>query len=366
MIFPFSVGEGIIFDLRRVPFILGVLYGGPKIGVLLLVFLIITRGLIGVDTGLYITIVQFTISTIILGFVSRNFFKMSLKKKIVMSGLLVTVSMLMTFLLISNFALLDLTTYMWLQYFAVNIIATLMGTILIEIIRMNAELLEKLMKAEKLKVVSHLAASISHEVRNPLTTCKGFLQLSHQEETSPHIKSYLGTAIQELDRASNIINDYLTFAKPAPETMVKISVYEEINDVVNILTPLANMSNVQLKCTKVAYEECNILGNPKRLQQSLINIVKNGIESMQNGGELEIKLSSHYPSVRIEIRDEGRGMSQHQINRLGEPYFTTKENGTGLGMMVSFSLIKGMGGQVNVNSEVGKWTMFSIEFPVVL
>jgi two-component system sporulation sensor kinase B len=126
------------------------------------------------------------------------------------------------------------------------------------------------------------------------------------------------------------------------------------------------MSNVQLKCTKVAYEEYHILGNPKRLQQSLINIVKNGIESMQNGGELEIKLSSHYPSVRIEIRDEGRGMSQHQINRLGEPYFTTKENGTGLGMMVSFSLIKGMGGQVNVNSEVGKWTMFSIEFPVVL
>ena len=85
---------------------------------------------------------------------------------------------------------------------------------------------------------------------------------------------------------------------------------------------------------------------------------------MHGGGELEINLTSDYSSVRIKIRDEGKGMSQHQINRLGEPYFTTKENETGLGMMVSFSLIKGMGGQVKVDSEVGKWTLFSIEFPV--
>ncbi|MDX1771288.1 MAG: HAMP domain-containing sensor histidine kinase, partial [Planococcaceae bacterium] len=156
-----------------------------------------------------------------------------------------------------------------------------------------------------------------------------------------------------------------TFAKPAPETMEEISVSDEIQNVVNILTPLANMNNVQLKYSKADYVRCLILGDPRKLQQSLINIVKNGIESMHGGGELEINLTSDYSSVRIKIRDEGKGMSKHQINRLGEPYFTTKENGTGLGMMVSFSLIKGMGGQVNVDSEVGKWTSFSIEFPVV-
>ncbi len=365
MVFPFSIGDGLVFDLRRVPFILGVLYGGPRIGMLLLAFLIVTRGLIGIDIGLYISMLSFTASTIFLSIVSKYYIKMTLNKKLVTSGLLVAVSIQLTYLLITKFALLELPTYIWFQYFAVNIIATLMGTFLIEIIRINADLIEKLMKAEKLKIVSHLAASISHEVRNPLTTCKGFLQLSHQEETSPHLKNYIGTAIQELDRASNIINDYLTFAKPAPETMEKISVCVEVQNVVNILTPLANMSNVQLKTSKVEFIECYILGNQRRLQQSLINIVKNGIESMHAGGELEINLSSDYSAVRIEIRDEGKGMSQHQINRLGEPYFTTKENGTGLGMMVSFSLIKGMGGQVNVDSEVGKWTSFSIEFPVV-
>ncbi|MBW9234739.1 ATP-binding protein, partial [Leptospira santarosai] len=95
-----------------------------------------------------------------------------------------------------------------------------------------------------------------------------------------------------------------------------------------------------------------------------INIVKNGIESMQKGGNLAITTSIDHPLVRIEIIDEGKGMSQQQINRLGEPYFTMKENGTGLGMMVSFSLIKGMGGQINVESEIGNWTSFSIELPL--
>lgn len=364
MAFPFALGDGLIFDLRRIPFILGVLYGGPKIGFMLLVFLIGTRGLLDINTGFYITAVTYSFLTLILGFVSNFFIKMHVKKRLVISTLSVFLSIKFSFLMLTIFTEVDLTTFMWREYYFVNIAITLVGTLLIEVIRTNAELLENLMKAEKLKIVSHLAASISHEVRNPLTTCKGFLQLSHQEETAPHIRNYLGTAIQELDRASNIINDYLTFAKPAPETMEEISVSDEIQNVVNILTPLANMNNVQLIYSKTDHVRCLILGDPRKLQQSLINIVKNGIESMHGGGELEINLTSDYSSVRIKIRDEGKGMSQHQMNRLGEPYFTTKENGTGLGMMVSFSLIKGMGGQVKVDSEVGKWTLFSIEFPV--
>ena len=317
-----------------------------------------------INTGFFITALTYSFLTLILGFVSNFFIKMHVKKRLVISTLSVFLSIKFSFLMLTIFTEVDLTTFMWREYYFVNIAITLVGTLLIEVIRTNAELLENLMKAEKLKIVSHLAASISHEVRNPLTTCKGFLQLSHQEETAPHIRNYLGTAIQELDRASNIINDYLTFAKPAPETMEEISVSDEIQNVVNILTPLANMNNVQLIYSKTDHVRCLILGDPRKLQQSLINIVKNGIESMHGGGELEINLTSDYSSVRIKIRDEGKGMSQHQMNRLGEPYFTTKENGTGLGMMVSFSLIKGMGGQVKVDSEVGKWTLFSIEFPV--
>ena len=240
----------------------------------------------------------------------------------------------------------------------------LLATLLIEVIRMNSDMLEKLIKAEKLEVVSHLAASISHEVRNPLTTCKGFLQLSYEQEKSSEIKQYLSTAIQELDRASHIINDYLMFAKPAPEKVEKVFIFQVVENVVNILTPLANMQGVQIFTNWEENGHIYISGDRKKFEQSLINIVKNGIESMPKGGKLEITTVSDSPVVRIEIRDEGKGMTPQQINRLGEPYFTMKNTGTGLGMMVSFSLIKGMGGQISVDSEVGKWTSFKIEFPV--
>jgi two-component system, sporulation sensor kinase B len=243
-------------------------------------------------------------------------------------------------------------------------VGSLLATLMIEVIRMNSELLEKLMKAEKLEVVSHLAASISHEVRNPLTTCKGFLQLSYEDEKSPEIKQFLRTAIKELDRASDIVNDYLTFAKPIPEKVEKVSISEEVQRVVKVLTPLANMQDVQIVTNLNESDNTFVLGDRRKLEQSLINIVKNGIESMPDGGKLEINTVVKYPVVRIEIRDEGKGMTPQQIHRLGEPYFTMKDNGTGLGMMVSFSLIKGMDGQINVQSEVGKWTSFTIEFPV--
>lgn len=364
MLFPFSMGDGLNWDLRRIPFIIGILYGGPKNGVILFTFLLVTRFFIGGDPGFYISVITCSIMAIILSLLSKYYLKMPLGQKIFMSGLLVILYTQIAFFASINLGNEGFPANMWSEYFVINILAILMATLLIEVIRINSDMLKKLMKAEKLEVVSHLAASISHEVRNPLTTCKGFLQLSQQEEPSPYIKQYLATAIQELDRASDIINDYLTFARPAPEKIEQISIYQEVRNVVNILTPLANMNNVQMLVNIEKRDQAYILGDRKKLEQSLINIVKNGIESMGNGGRLEIKIDYQYPLVRVEIRDEGKGMTQHQINRLGEPYFTTKEDGTGLGMMVSYSIIKGMGGQINVDSEIGNWTSFSIEFPV--
>lgn len=366
MLFPFSFNDDYSWDLRKIPFIIAILYGGPKNGVIVLSFLIITRFMIGgEDLGFYASVLIYTIMAVIISFMSRYFLKLQLLKKLWMSGLLILLSAQITFFTCTIFANVNFTSSMWIMYFVINLAAILMATLLIEVIRMNSNTLEKLRKAEKLEVVSHLAASISHEVRNPLTACKGFLQLSYQEEKSPEVKKYLDTAIQELDRASDIINDYLTFAKPAPEQMEKIFICQEVQNVVNILTPLANMNNIQLLVDLEGQEQSYILGDRKKLEQSLINIVKNGIESMQEGGKLDIKTHYEYPLVRINIRDEGKGMTQNQMDRLGEPYFTTKENGTGLGMMVSYSLIKGMGGQINVDSSFGKWTSFSIEFPVV-
>ncbi|WP_245827612.1 ATP-binding protein [Paenisporosarcina indica] len=364
MLSPFQIADGVLWDLRRIPFILGLLYVDRKKGMILLSFLLIVRYFIGDILGFYMTVCTFVGMAIIINLIKRFYVRAPLVHKLGISGLLVLVSIQFTFLGASIITDVNLDPLVWLHYLLINFVGILIATLFIEVIKMNSELLEKLVKAEKLEVVSHLAASISHEVRNPLTTCKGFLQLSQNEDIPPEVKSYIGTAIQELDRASEIINDYLTFAKPAPGELEKIFICKEVQQVVNILTPLANMNEIKLLVNVAHREESYIWGDRRKLEQSLINIIKNGIESMPNGGNLEIQTTYADPHVFIKIRDEGEGMTQKQISRLGEPYFTTKENGTGLGMMVSYSLIKGMGGQINVDSEVGNWTTFSIEFPL--
>lgn len=228
----------------------------------------------------------------------------------------------------------------------------------------NFQVLEQLVKAEKLQIVSHLAASISHEVRNPLTVTRGFIQML-SEDVSPQTKvKYASIALQELDRATDVINDYLTFAAISPENTDRLRVSDEIKHVVNSIKPLAIKNRVDLKISVFDDKSYYIVGESKKFQQCLFNIVKNGIESMSVEGELSIHVHHAASTIQIKIQDEGIGMSQEQIGRLGEPYFTTKNTGTGLGMMVSYSVIKSMEGTIYVSSAQGKGTCFALNLPI--
>ncbi|WP_245629938.1 sensor histidine kinase [Domibacillus robiginosus] len=364
MLFPVGIGDGFSWDLRRIPFILGILYGGYKLGFILLFFLFAIRYFIG-GNGFYLTLITISLLAVLVLFFSRYYMKMSLKQKLTTSCSLIFLSVLMSVFFSEKLFESNMGARMWVQYIVINVTGMFITTLLWEGIRNNFEVLQKLMKTEKLEVVSHLAASISHEVRNPLTVSRGFMQLSSDEELSPQVrKFYVDTAIQEMDRASEIINDYLTFARPEIDKKEKFNVFEEIQGVADILTPLANMNNTQLKVSSEKNEYGFVLGERKKFEQCLVNIIKNGIESMPDGGKLQIDMIQHSSTIQITIRDEGTGMTQEQINRLGEPYFTTKSKGTGLGMMVSFSIIKEINGKIRVESERGKGTCFTIELPV--
>jgi two-component system sporulation sensor kinase B len=143
-----------------------------------------------------------------------------------------------------------------------------------------------------------------------------------------------------------------------------MNISEEIHHVTHIMTPLANMNGVAIDFTFDEEVKFFVMGERRKLQQCLINLFKNSIEAMQNGGTLTIKVGKEGGAVIVNIIDTGCGMTQEQINRLGEPYFTTKEKGTGLGTMVSFSIIHYMKGKVSVSSVKGKETCFSLEFPL--
>lgn len=365
MFFPFSFGNGFMWDLRRVPFLLGFLYAGPKNGFLLLAALLLIRYFVDGESGFYVTLWSYAVMAVFTAFFSKYYAKMSLKQKLLSSVLLVFISLLLTYFAVITISNIHLTTDMWVVYFLLNIVSMWIATAIWEVIKTNLDVLQKLIKAEKLDVVSNLAASISHEVRNPLTASRGFMQLSYESSISPETKEHIRLSIQELDRATDIINDYLTFAKPTPEKVEKILVHKEVHQVVNILTPLANMNSVNIKFNFKENESFHVLGERKKLEQALINIVKNGIEAMERGGEMSIEIEYKVRRLCINISDTGKGMTQMQIDRLGEPYFTTKEKGTGLGLMVSFSIIQSMGGSITVRSEIDKGTCFSIVLPVI-
>ena len=363
MLFPVYVDENFIWDLRWIPFILGGLYGGYKLGSSLLLIILFIRYFQGGD-GFYITVITFTLVGIIVSLLSKYYLQMRLKHKIIVTTSLSIFSLLSSFILSFKVFFIDLHLSFWLQYSGIHIIGMVLLTLLWEMIRTNFQVLQKLIKAEKLQTVSHLAASMSHEVRNPLTAVRGFIQLLSEDTSTYSRKDYADIALSELDRATEVINDYLTFAKPILEKEEKLNTNEEIQHAVNIITPLATMNGIQLKVS-LPEKQHFTKGERKKFQQCLINLLKNGIESMQPTGELHIFQTYSNGMIEIHIQDQGKGMTKEQINRLGEPYFTTKEKGTGLGMMVSYSIIKGMNGTIDVTSEIEKGTHFILKLPII-
>lgn len=218
----------------------------------------------------------------------------------------------------------------------------------------------KLVKVEKMEIVSQLAASISHEVKNPLTVVKGFTQLLKTPDLSQESKElYIEHIIEELNRAQVIIDDYLTFAKPASQKIDTIVIDQELRRVMSMMMPLCNINSVTISENLVTG---SITGNTQHFHQCFLNLIKNSIEAMPTGGTLSITSSISENKIIIMIKDSGIGMTRDQINRFGEPYFSTKSKGTGLGTMVAVKIIETMNGTLNIKSVVNKGTTLTVTF----
>jgi two-component system, sporulation sensor kinase B len=361
-IFSIEAQEGIRFDLRHVPMILGSLYTGNSF--LLAGVTILMRGFMGINEGFWTSAGLYVVLAFLLKWIYPWFSRFSLNQRI-------GVSILLT--VMTSFVLIELIGFVnepinhpeaWISFLVIPALTSGLISYSIETIRQTLLIRQKLAKADKIEAVSHLSAAISHEVRNPLTTVKGFLQLlgeqSYPEEKK---KEFIQIAVQELERAEEVINDYLTFARPALEKVEDIDVEKEMNQVMNVLKPLANLNGVTIK--RKYSPGLVISGDRSKFQQGFINLIKNGLEAMPDGGELTVQTFNTGHVVHILVRDTGIGMTDEQMARLGEPYYTTKgQQGTGLGMMVTFSIIRAMKGKVEIKSQPGKGTTFHIRFNI--
>ncbi|MCU5584373.1 HAMP domain-containing histidine kinase, partial [Bacillus toyonensis] len=359
MRYPIYMDESCIHDLRQIPVIIGTLYGGFPVGIILFTILLITRVLFyGFNM---LTVIVYGTMFIITAFASTKFNRYNRKVKVAFAMFLTFFLAIFTTVIVLTLSEFEVNN-LYIIYF-ILLPTTLMLFIVYfnEVLKDAVFMRSKLIKMEKMEIVSQLAASISHEVRNPLTVVKGFTQLLKTPNLSPESRDeYIEHILEELNRAQEIIDDYLTFAKPAPEKLDHISIDQELNRAINMILPLCNMNTIHI--TK-DFSKATIVGNKQHFQQCFLNLIKNSIEAMPNGGTLNISSTISNNKVIIRIEDSGIGMSQEQINRFGEPYFSTKSKGTGLGTMVAVKIIETMHGNLKIQSTVSKGTALTITFP---
>lgn len=356
----------IIFDLRQVPFILIGLAEGPIATIFLLAVTIFTRFQFE-GYGSYATVFVYSTLAFAIIIIRPYYLSGSFKRRLLVSS---SLSVFTSLTMLSSLYYLESELWnsaeIWLTYLLIPSFGTVLLMLINERIQKYFYLNREIYKAAKIHMVSNLAASFGHEVRNPLCVSKGFLQLLLEDGLPAEKHEYVKTALEELVRAEKIIQNYLSYAKPGFDSRERINIHHEMDQALEIVHPLANMNNIFIQ-RKYQSEECWIEGDKNELHQCMLNILKNAIEAMPDGGCLSVDVLKHENDSKIEIRieDTGIGMSKQQIAKLGQPYFTSKENGTGLGMMVVLNIIKSMGGTMEVNSEVLKGTTFSIVFPAI-
>ena len=216
-------------------------------------------------------------------------------------------------------------------------------------------------KSEKLAAAAQLAAGIAHEVRNPLTSIKGFLQLLEKKESNV---PYFEIIFSEITRIELVLSELLTLAKPQHTVFENVEIKGLLNQVATLIESNALLNNVVLD-TELGKEDVFVFADSNQLKQVLINIMKNAIEAMQDTvhSQLHLKLGLQQEFVSIQISDNGSGISKQHMDRVGEPFFTTKESGTGLGLSVCLKIIQHHGGTLSIESEEGQGSTFEIKLP---
>ncbi|GAA3407883.1 PAS domain S-box protein [Paenibacillus hodogayensis] len=221
---------------------------------------------------------------------------------------------------------------------------------------------EMLIRSEKLSIVGQLAAGLAHEIRNPLTSLKGFTQLL--KSRSKDDAFYFDTMLTELERINLIVNDFMTLAKPQLSQFGYGNVNGMLEHVISILSHQAIMMNVAL-ISKAHKALPDIYCDENQLKQVFINLIKNAIEAMPKGGNVTITAEqTNSEQLRIRIRDQGEGIPDTIANKLGEPFLTTKSNGTGLGLMISYRIVEQHHGSMTIKSSENKGTTIELLLPV--
>ncbi|MDR4937954.1 HAMP domain-containing sensor histidine kinase [Rossellomorea marisflavi] len=224
---------------------------------------------------------------------------------------------------------------------------------------------EEVQQAERMKTTGQLAAAVAHEIRNPLTVVKGFLQYYSQDEHLPKdYKQNFSLMLNELDTAEHVISQFLSISKPEQTDEVgRVDMEQILRDVTELLSMygILHDNSIELEVD----EQCLIAANPMEVKQLFVNLLKNAIEASDSGESVSVKAARIGKDVFITMTDRGRGMTKEQVDHLGTPFYSLKSKGTGLGLMICYNIVERYDGHIHFESEPGEGTTVTVRFPLV-
>ncbi len=211
-------------------------------------------------------------------------------------------------------------------------------------------------------VSKELAASVVHEIKNPLFSIRGFLQLLDKSFVKGDSrKEYTNLMLSELDRLNNMVNQLLFIYKDKATNLQKVCLPNVIDEVIRLLKP--KLDKNEITCSLESEQEgIHVLADASNLKQVIINLILNAVEASLPGNNISIRVYKEGKNVIAQIEDEGTGISQEELAKIFEPFYTTKEDGTGLGLYITKNIISSFGGSIRVVSSKGKGTIFFLEF----
>jgi signal transduction histidine kinase len=229
--------------------------------------------------------------------------------------------------------------------------------------RQLQESFEQLRRADRLSALGQLSAGLAHEIKNPLASMKGSLEILSSDFPPGHKKrEFLDILEKELGRLNNVLTEFLQFARtPRPDR--RPCNLKEVVDFIKVLcSKEANRHGVTIE-TSFQEDLSELELDAAQIQQALLNIVLNGIQAMPSGGRLTLRVEESAGALNVWIRDEGEGIPQENRSRIFDPFYTTKERGTGLGMAIAHNLIQGHGGDIRIVDEDGPGSTFLVVLP---
>jgi len=223
---------------------------------------------------------------------------------------------------------------------------------------------EQLRRSEKLSTLGEMAAVLAHEIRNPLGSIRGTAEILRDDYQPGDPKhEFIEIQIKETERLNHVVEDFLRMARQQPMELRACSIREELETIVTLVAKDAQDRGVSLRF-EPRTDGAIVRGDGEKLRQAFLNIVINALQATPSGGSVSIALSRGESVFAITFRDSGSGIAPDNLQRIFEPFYTTKADGTGLGLAVTRKIIEGHGGTLDIESESGKGTTVSVRLPL--